>query len=222
MAAFPEKIRSNLSASPLRLRAFVVHPFFVPASPLDSVRSPSKPAFMSQGKTSRRNHALGLMVGIGGFLLLLVWVVGTKRSSTVEIASIRPVWTAQITGTTGDVAQVWIWTQDATLLTNLPIPAELRLDRRNLLLQVRSAGNRVLDLDMVGTKLGKAHVRINVGQTNSAQFLSFYRYPFLPIGWFMTTALPDQVPMGLKPVYETPWSDHPSRYDVKTNLPAAK
>ena len=159
---------------------------------------------------------------VGLFLLLLVWVIRASQSAPVEIASKRPVWTAQITGTTGDVAHVWIWTQGATLLTNLTIPAELRLDRRHVLLQVRSAGNRILDLDMVGTNLGTAHVQINVRETNSAEFLSFYRYPILPLGGFTAGKLPDKIPLGLKPVYETPWSEHPSRYDVVTNLPTVK
>ena len=140
----------------------------------------------------------------------------------MEIASKRPVWTAQITGTTGDVAHIWIWTQGATLLTNLTIPAELRLDRRHLLLQVRSAGNRMLDLDVVGTNMGSAHVQINVGESNSAEFLSLFRFPILPLGGFTTAKLPDKVPLGLMPVYETPWSQYPSRYDVMTNLPVVK
>lgn len=165
---------------------------------------------------------LGWLAVLGALAVLLFLVIRAGQSSTVEISSRHPVWTAQITGATGDVAQVWIWTQGATLLTNLSIPAELRLDRRNLLLQVRSAGNRVLDLDMVGTNMGTAHVQINVGETNSAEFLSFYRYPLLPLGGFTTARLPNQVPMGLKPVYDTPWSDHPNRYDVVTNLPVVK
>ncbi len=163
---------------------------------------------------------LGWLAAVGVFAVLLLLVIRAGPSANVEITSRHPVWTAQITGTTGDVAQVWIWTQGATLLTNLTIPAELRLDRRNVLLQVRSAGNRVLDLDMVGTNMGTAHVQINVGETNSAEFLSFFRYSFLPLGGFTTARLPNQVPMGLKPVYDTPWSDHPNRYDVVTNLPA--
>ncbi len=156
----------------------------------------------------------------GLFLVLLIWVIRANRSATVEIASKRPVWTAQITGTTGDVAQVWVWTRGATLLTNLSIPAELRLDRRELLLQVRSAGSQLLNLDVAGTE-GSTHLQINGGETNSAEFLSCFRYPILPLGGFTTAKLPGRVPLGLEPVYDNPWSTHPSRYEVRTNLPAA-
>ena len=161
------------------------------------------------------------MAVIGAFLLLLGWVLGTNRSSTVEIASIRPVCTAQITGTTGDEAQVWIWTRGATLLTNLSIPTELRLDRRELLLQVRSTGNQALDLDVAGTE-GTAHVHINVGEIDNAEFVSFYRYPFVPLGGFTTFKLHGPEPFVPEPFYETFWSTRPSRFNWITNLPGLK
>ena len=177
---------------------------------------------MGTTKTSWRSHVLGWSVVIGALALLFVLAQRQVRTATVEIAARRPVWTAQLTGTTGDVAAVWVWTRSATLRTNVRVPAELRFDQRDLLLQVRSEGNLALALDVSGTNQGSAHVRLDAGQTNSAEFLSYYRFPFLPLGGFTAGRLPAGIPFGLKPGYDKPWSVQPSRYDAVTNLLPAK
>ncbi|HTH47181.1 MAG TPA: hypothetical protein VMB21_06695, partial [Candidatus Limnocylindria bacterium] len=135
-------------------------------------------------KTFSRARVLAFLAVGGVMLILLFLAIRAAQPATVEVASLHPVWTAQITGTTGDVAQIWVWTQNATLRTNLVIPAELRLEQRGLLLQVKSAGNLVLNLNVAGTNLGSARVTINERETNSAEFLSRFPYPFLPLGGF--------------------------------------
>jgi len=144
------------------------------------------------------------------------------RPQVIDLASVKPFWTASITGTTGDVASVWVWTSTATLLTNLTVPGELRLARSEVLIQVRSCGNLPLNLDVEGgTNHGSAHVRLLMGETNSAIFSSSIgRIPFLPVGRFGASTMPPLVPFGLRPVFDHPWSITMSRYDWVTNFPA--
>ncbi len=160
------------------------------------------------------------------FLVVLMVLLGLatrdKGQGRVEIAAVRPIWTARLTGTTGDIAAVWIWTRTATLRTNLRVPAELRSDQKTLLVQARSEGNLALAMDVTSTNLGSAHVRIDAGTSNSAEFISAYPFRLLELGGFSAAKLPSGVPFGLTPVYERPWSVWPVRYDTVTNLPAGR
>lgn len=79
-----------------------------------------------------------LIVLLPAFLWLLSrWV--KPPVSPVDIAAAKPAWTISVTGVSGEVAAVWIWTPRGTLLTNLTLPAELRLGSSFLLVQ---ASNR--------------------------------------------------------------------------------
>ena len=166
-----------------------------------------------------------VVLGLFLFAAFAIWILNQAgRSRVLDLASPNAYWTANITGTTGDVAQVWIWTPGPTLLTNLPVPSQLRLNRREVLIQVRSAGNLALNLDVDGgSRNGSAHVRLDAGKTNSAEFASTLgRIPLLPLGAFTAGNLPPAVPLGLYPVYEHPWSTVFYRYDVMTNLALGK
>ena len=160
------------------------------------------------------------------FLVVLMVLLGLatrgQGEGRVEIGAARPVWTATLTGTTGDIAAVWIWTRNATLRTNLRVPAELRSDQKTLLVQVRSEGNLALAMDVTSTNLGSAHVKIVAGTSNSAEFISSYRFPLLPLGGHSAANLPSSVPFGLVPVYERPWSAWPVRYDTVGHLPPGR
>ena len=165
------------------------------------------------------------MLGLFLFAGFAIWILNqASRSRVLDLASPTPYWTANITGTTGDVAQVWIWTPGPTLLTHLPVPSQLRLNRREVLIQVRSAGNLALNLDVdAGLRNGSAHVRLDAGKGYSAQFFSTLgRIPFLPLGGFTAGNIPPAVPLGLHPVYEHPWSLVYKRIDVMTNLTLGK
>ncbi len=165
------------------------------------------------------------MFGLLVFAGFTIWILNQAgRSRVLDLASPNPYWTANITGTTGDVAQVWIWTPGPTLLTNLPVPSQLRLNRREVLIQVRSAGNLALNLDVdAGSRNGSAHMRLDAGKTNSAQFFSSLgRIPLVPWGGFSAGNLPPSVPLGLYPVYEHPLSPVYRRFDVMTNLTLGK
>ena len=193
---------------------------------LDRALRPRTLAHVSSPQGSRRPS---LIIGVSAvvvFLVVLMVLLGLatwgKGQGTVEIAAARPIWTATLTGTTGDIAAVWVWTQAATLRTNVRVPTELRFDRKTLLVQVRSEGNLALAMDVTGTNRGSAHVRIDAGTTNSAKFLSSYPFRLLELGGFSAANLPSGVPFGLTPVYERPWSAWPIRYDTVTNLPAER
>ena len=193
---------------------------------LDRAMHPPTLARVSSPQGSRRPS---LIIGVSAvvvFLVVLMVLLGLatwgKGQGSVEIAAARPIWTATLTGTTGDIAAVWVWTQTATLRTNIRVPAELRFDRKTLLVQVRSEGNLALAMDVTGTNRGSAHVRIDAGTSNSAKFLSSYPFRLLELGGFSTANLPSGVPFGLTPVYERPWSTWPIRYDTVTNLPTGR
>lgn len=183
-------------------------------------------AAVSSPKRSRRTSLVVRVCAVAVFLVVLLGLLGLatrdKGQGTVEIASARPIWTATLTGTTGDIAAVWIWTRNATLRTNLRVPAELRSDQKTLLVQVRSEGNLALAMAVTGADLGSSHVRINAGTSNSGEFISSYPFRLLGLGGFSAGNLPSSVPFGLTPVYERPWSAWPVRFDAVTNLPAGK
>ncbi len=183
-------------------------------------------AGVSSPHRSRRTSLVVRVSAVAVFLVMLMGLLGLatrdKGPGTVEIVAARPIWTATLTGTTGDIAAVWIWTRNATLRTNLRVPAELRSDQKTLMVQVRSEGNLALAMDVTGTNLGSAHVGIVAGTSNSAFFTSSYPFRFLGLGGHSMANLPSGVPFGLTPVYERPWSVWPVRFDAVTNLPAGK
>jgi len=183
-------------------------------------------AVLSSTQASRRTSLIVQVSAVAVFLVVLMVLLGLATRGNgqgrVEIAAERPIWTATLTGTTGDIAAVWIWTPNATLRTNLRVPAELRSDRKTLLVQVRSEGNLASAMDVTSTNLGSAHVQINAGTSNSAYFTSSYPFRFLGLGGQWTANLPSSVPFGLTPVYEWPWSTWPVRFDAVTHLPAGR
>ena len=183
-------------------------------------------AAVSSPQSNRRTGLIVRVSAVAVFLVVLMVLLGLamrgKGRGRVEIAAARPIWTATLTGTTGDIAAVWIWTRDSTLRTNLRVPAELRTDQKTLLFQVRSEGNLALAMDVTSANLGSAHVRIDAGTSNSAEFISAYPFRLLPLGGFSAANLPSGVPFGLVPVYERPWSVWPVRYDTMTHLPAGR
>ena len=186
-------------------------------------------AAVSSPQSSRRTRLIVRVSAVAVFLVVLMALLGLAtrgdgqgRQGMVEIAAARPIWTATLTGTTGDIAAVWIWTPNATLRTNLRVPAELRSDQKTLLVQVRSEGNLALAMDVTSTNLHSAHVRIVAGTGNSAEFISSYPFRLLELGGFSAANLPSSVPFGLTPVYERPWSAWPVRFDAVTNLPAGR
>lgn len=181
---------------------------------------------MSSPKRSRRISLIARVCAVAVFLVVLLGLLGLasrgKGQGRVEIAAARPIWTATLTGTTGNIAAVWIWTRNATLRTNLRVPAELRSDQKTLLVQVRSEGNLALAIDVTSTDLGSSQVRIDGATSNSAYFTSSYPFRFLGLGGHSMAKLPSSVPFGLTPVYERPWSALPFRYDAVTHLPAER
>jgi hypothetical protein len=154
-----------------------------------------------------------LALGMFGLLMIGVAVLTFtmlrrlhEESRTLTLSAALPVWTASIEGVAGDTAEIWIWTSTATLRTNLAIPATLKLDRKSLLLTVRSRGNRDLMLHVVGPSNGSAHVPLKEGTTNAAVFLSRSRIPGTSVDSFMATTLGPGVPIEVMPVYSPFWS----------------
>lgn len=175
---------------------------------------------MNSSRAPRLKPVLGWIIVPVLLVLFFLFVrIAADRNQTLDIAATKPYWTANITGTTGDVAQVWIWTPGPKLLTNLLVPAQVRLARSEVLIQVRSSRNLAMNLDVSGSHNGSAHVSLVGGETNSAEFVSTIgRIPFLPLGLFSAAVLPPASPLGLYPVYDRPWSWTFSRYDLVTNL----
>lgn len=156
--------------------------------------------------------ALLAVLLILGVALLFAWLL--TRPRMVEIHSKKPLWTASITGTNGDTAEIWIWTPSATLRTNLPVPAELRMESKSLFVQVRSAGHHALMLDVTRPQGGSAHAPLPEGAQGSVTFTSSARIPFLPILGFSCWASPQQSQLGLRPYFDKPPYLYPTRYDL--------
>ncbi len=157
----------------------------------------------------KRRHVVfavfGLSMLLGTSLTFMMLLRLQQGSRTLTLTAERPVWTASIDGAEGDTAEIWIWTSTATLRTNLGIPVSLKLDRKSLLLAVRSRGNRDLTVHMTGDSTGTAHLALKAGQTNTAVFLSRSRIPGMPVDFFMPTTFPHGAPMEVMPVYSPFW-----------------
>jgi hypothetical protein len=160
--------------------------------------------------------ALLAVLLILGVALLFAWFL--TRPRVVEIRSKKPIWTASLTGTNGDTAEIWIWTPSATLRTNLPVPAELRMDSKNLYLQVRSAGQHALRLDVTRSYGGSAHVPLPEGSPGSASFTSATGIPFLPVLSYGCWMNPGQSQLGFRPRFDKPPYLNPSGYELDPSV----
>lgn len=149
-----------------------------------------------------------LIMILGTSLMFMLLLRLQQASRTLTLSAERPLWTASISGSTGDTAEIWIWTATATLKTNLPIPVSLKLDRKSLLIAVRSRGNRDLAFDVGLRSSGSAHLRLTAGQTNTAVFVSRNWIPGMPVDFFMGTTFPAGAPMEVMPVYGPFWRRH--------------
>jgi hypothetical protein len=174
----------------------------------------------SQLQQQRRRRvtfsALLAVLLILGVALLFAWLLTRRR--VVEIHSKKPLWTASLTGTNGDTAEIWIWTPSATLRTNLPVPAELRMDSKNLFLQVRSAGHHALRLDVEHPEGGSGHAPMPEGFQGSAAFYSWARIPFLPLGGYGCWMNSQMSQIGLRPIFGKPPYLNPSSYDLDPSV----
>lgn len=169
----------------------------------------------SSGQQKRIPVPLVLIATVLLFAVMTVAKLTTQRPF-VDIAAPRPLWTASITGTNGDLAEIWVWTPTATLRTNLPVPVELRFRDRNLLLQVRSAQNRDMALDVSGTEHRNGHGRLTAGSSNSVSFTSVARIPFFSVDSY-TGVSPPSLPLGLRPVFDKFPYLILSSFDIVTN-----
>lgn len=182
----------------------------------------------SPGSTRRLIVSLllrAVIVLVGATLITLLMV--PRRP--VDTAARHPLWTATILGAPGDLAEVWIWTPNGTLRTNLLPPATLRLDEKNLLVQVRSQQNRDMTLAVLGKDGSGAHTRLFAGGSNSAHFACFARIPFLSVERQASLPFlaidtsgycgvnPPSVPLGIRPVFNRFPFLNPSGFDVVPN-----
>ncbi len=174
--------------------------------------------------TIPRTRAIPWVASAGLCLFLLAWVVLASRTPKVEIASTHPYWIVRLTGVTGDVARVWIWSPGATLLTNLSLPAELRLNRHELLVQARSENHRALALQLCDTNwnVSKTLGFVEGERGSLMAFSSVGRAPFVPCGEFIMEKLPEAEPLGRRPVYKARWSLECIRFDPMPVPPVPK
>ena len=164
------------------------------------------------------------LAAVSALSFVLACVILATRAPQVEIASKHPFWIIPITGVTGDVAQVWIWTPKATLLTNLTLPAELRFSRHEFLVQVRSEHHRALELQLCDTgRTNCDHLSFNEGERGSLMaFSSVGRAPFLPMGEFVMEKMQESMPLGYRPVFKGWWSMQRIRIEPVPLAPAPK
>lgn len=153
-----------------------------------------------------------------------VGYAGWKLSSArrlIELDSPDPYWIASIDGTRGDRALIWIWTPGPMRVTEVPIPFVIRLNRSDLLLQVKSAALHGLRVE-VGPARGHGTVKgaTEDGSSNSVVFVSSVnRLPFGSGDEFSIHSFPGTAPLGLRPLYSPPWDRHHSGYDLVEPLP---
>jgi hypothetical protein len=171
---------------------------------------------------TRRRRALLLTAAV----LFLAMISGAWRLSAarriIDFESRDPFWIASIEGTPGDRAHLWIWTPGPMRLTEVPVPSVIRLSRSHLLLQVKSAAQHAVRLQVRrGRGDGAVEASTEEGSSNSVVFVSsVHRIPFLGDDAFSIHPFSAYVPLGLRPLYSPPWDRYHSSYDLVEPLPA--
>ncbi len=154
-------------------------------------------------------------------MISTAWRLSAARR-IIDFESRDPFWIASIAGTPGDRARLWIWTPGPMRLTEVPVPTVIRLNRSDLLLQVKSAAQHALRLEVRrGRGDGVVGVSTEEGSANSLVFVSSVnRIPFRGNDAFSAHPFNASVPMGLRPLYSPPWHTHHTGFDLVEPLPA--
>lgn len=174
------------------------------------------------GLATRRRWALGL-ASVVTFLGMVggAWRLSAARR-TIDFDARDPFWIASIQGTPGDRARVWIWTPGPMRLTEVPVPSVIRLNRSDLLLQVKSVAQHAVRLEVRrGRGEGRVEASTEEGASNSVVFVSSVnRIPFRGNDSFSIHPFAATVPLGLRPLYSPPWQTHHTGFDLVEPLPA--
>jgi len=132
--------------------------------------------------------------------LLVSWV--KPAATSVNIAVARPAWTVSLSGIPGEVAAVWIWTPRSSLLTNLDLPAELRLGSSYLLVQASNRPGNPMKMKVKRPDGASADVGWVTTTNQATTFVSTMNRLIPGMGGFGATV----APFGSRPVFEHPLS----------------
>lgn len=129
---------------------------------------------------------------------LVSWV--KPVAMPVDVAVARPVWTVSLTGSPGELAAVWVWTPRGSLLTNLNLPAELRLDSSFLLVQASNRPSQPMKMKVKRPDGASADVGWVTTTNQVTTFVSTMSRLVPGMGGFGATV----APFGSRPVFEHP------------------
>lgn len=161
-----------------------------------------------------------LIVVLIVLLPALLWLLSRwvkPPVSPVDIAAANPAWTISVTGIPGEVAAVWIWTPRGTLLTNLTLPAELRLPSSCLFVQASNQLGSALKLSAVLTGGAKTETAWTTTTNSCVTLISTVGRVIPGAGGFFGTI----APFGSRPVFEHPFSLKLPLFEPAPEFPAA-
>lgn len=162
-----------------------------------------------------------LVMAAGAIVLpVILWclVSWVKPVATpVDIAVARPVWTVSLTGSPGELAAVWIWTPRGTRLTNLNLPAELRLGSSFLLVQASNRPGQPMKMKVKRPDGASADVGWVTTTNQTATFVSTMSRLIPGMGGFGATA----APFGSRPTFEHPLALSFSGFEPAPEFPVA-
>lgn len=165
----------------------------------------------------RRQLLIAVLIVLLPALLWLLsrWV--KPPVSPVDIAAANPAWTITVTGNPGEVAAVWIWTPRGTLLTNLTLPAELRLGSSFLLVQASNQPGNSVKMKVERPEGLAASIGWVTTTNQATTFVSTMGRLIPGMGGFGATV----APFGSRPIIEQPFAVSSSGFEPAPEFPAA-
>jgi hypothetical protein len=159
---------------------------------------------------------LVLVIAIFLPLATLVALNMFRPAAGLDLASPRPTWTVRLNGLTGDVVAVWVWTPRKSVLTNVVLPAELRLSPSCLLLQASNRPGNPLKLVATHRQGGIADIGWITTSNSITTFVSTLGRVFPQIGGFGTAV----APFGSRPAFEHPFALNFTGFEAAPEFPA--
>lgn len=160
---------------------------------------------------------LVLVIAIFLPLATLVALNMFRPAAGLDLASPRPTWTVRLNGLTGDVVAVWVWTPRKSVLTNVVLPAELRLSPSCLLLQASNRPGNPLKLDATHRHGGSTQVGWITTSNYSATLVSTLGRVFPQMGGYAATV----APFGNRPAFEHPFALNFTGFEAAPEFPAS-
>lgn len=166
---------------------------------------------------NRRRRLLAFLLFVATASLAMLLVSVRQNTGSLDLSAAHPVWTVNLTGTTGEVTRLWVWTRGRTALTNVVLPAELRLRQSCLLVQASNLPGSSITLTATNRDGGSAGVGWVTTTNDSVTFVSTLGRILPKVGGYGATV----APFGSRPTFQNPFSFTYDSFEPAPEFPSA-